>query len=96
MKRQSIHRGGIVSAGYDPTLRILDVEFDTGRVLRCEGIGATMAERFLRSSSPYGYWKDEIEDAFPIREISAKECSEAEAPRKKKSIDELKRLFGDL
>ena len=40
MKRRPIHRGGIASAGYDRTRRWLDVEFETGRVLRCESIGA--------------------------------------------------------
>lgn len=94
MKRRPIHRGGILSAGYDPSRRYLDVEFDTHRVLRCEGIGPEAAERFLSSSSPYGYWKDEIEDAYTIREISEKE-SAAEEPLKKKGIDDLKRLFGD-
>ena len=29
MRRKPIHRGGIVSAGYDPVTRALDFEFDT-------------------------------------------------------------------
>ena len=29
MKRRPIHRGGILSAGYDARARHLDVEFDT-------------------------------------------------------------------
>ena len=94
MKRRPIHRGGIASAGYDRTRRWLDVEFETGRVLRCESIGAEAAERFLRSSSPEAYWREEIEDAYPIREFSAKESDE-ERPVAKKGIEELKRLFGD-
>ena len=68
MKRQPIHRGGILSAGYDPSRRWLDIEFDTHRILRVESIGSEAAERFLRSSSPFGYWKDEIEDNYPVRE----------------------------
>ena len=87
MKRIPIHRGGITSAGYDRTRRWLDVEFDTKRVLR--------ADRFLHSSAPHEYWKEEIEDVYTVREISAKESDE-EKPAAKKSIDDLKRLFGDL
>ena len=34
VKRKPIHRGGIVSAGYDPVRAFLDIEFDTKRVLR--------------------------------------------------------------
>ena len=50
MRRKPIHRGGIVSAGYDPVTRTLDIEFDTKRVLRYEGIGSEVAERFLCSA----------------------------------------------
>ena len=95
MKRRPIHRGGIASAGYDRTRRWLDVEFETGRVLRCESIGREAAERFLDCSSPESYWREEIEDAYPVREISARESDE-ETPAAKRGIDDLKRLFGDL
>lgn len=95
MKRIPIHRGGITSAGYDRTRRWLDVEFDTKRVLRAENVGSEIADRFLHSSAPHEYWKEEIEDVYTVREISAKESDE-EKPAAKKSIDDLKRLFGDL
>lgn len=52
MRRKPIHRGGIVSAGYDPVTRTLDIEFDTKRVLRYEGIGSEVAERFYVPPSP--------------------------------------------
>ena len=84
MKRIPIHRGGITSAGYDRTRRWLDVEFDTKRVLRAENVGSEIADRFLHSSAPHEYWKEEIEDVY------------TEKPAAKKSIDDLKRLFGDL
>ena len=95
MKRRPIHRGGILSAGYDPRERRLDVEFDTHRLMRAEGVGFETAERFLNSGSPMSYWRDEIEENYTIREISKKE-SEAESARPKKTMDDLKRLFGDL
>ena len=95
MKRIPIHRGGITSAGYDRTRLWLDVEFDTKRVLRAENVGSEIADRFLHSSAPHEYWKEEIEDVYTVREISAKESDE-EKPAAKKSIDDLKRLFGDL
>ena len=85
MKRKPIHRGGIVSAGYDPTRRYLDVE----------SVGSEVADRFLHSGSPITYWREEIEDVYTIHEVSAKESDE-EKPVAKKSIDDLKRLFGDL
>ena len=85
MKRRPIHRGGILSAGYDPTRRWLDVEFDTHRILRCENVGLETAERFIGSASPMSYWKDELEENYTIREISDKE-SQAAGSKPKKSI----------
>lgn len=94
MNRKPIHRGGILSAGYDPTRRWLDVEFDTHRVLRCENVGPEVASSFLRSASPFGYWKDEIEENYVVREISRAE-SEKERPIEKKGVDALKAFFGE-
>lgn len=95
MKRRTIHRGGILSAGYSPQGRYLDVEFDTHRILRAEGVGFETAERFMNSGSPAGYWQDEIAENYTVREISQKE-SELAADRPKKTADDLKKLFGDL
>ena len=95
MQRKPIHRGGIAAAGYDPVRRRLDVEFDTKRVLRAEGVCPEVAGRFMRSSAPHVYWREEIEENFTVREISLKE-SDAEAPAARRGADDLKRLFGDL
>ncbi|GEM_PF-173365 len=99
MQRKSIHRGGILSAGYDATRRWLEVEFDTHRLVRVEGIGREMAERFLHSEIPAHYWEEEIVENFRVREISLKESSLSDEETKSKSsssADALKRLFGDL
>lgn len=97
MTRKPIHRGGIRSAGYDSIRRTLDVEFDTGRLLRVAGIGREAAERFLKSASPMSVWRDVIEENFTIREISAKEAqNSASVPSQgRKGLDDLKRLFGE-
>lgn len=94
MKRRPIHRGGILTAGYDSGTRHLDVEFDTRRLVRVENIGSEVADRFLNSGSPGSYWHDVIEENYTIREISK---AESDAPStKKKGTEDLKRLFGDL
>ncbi len=96
MQRRAIRRGGIVSAGYDPDHRWLDIEFDTHRVMRYEGVGPETADRFLTSASPRSYFADEIEDQYPSAEVNSKAVrAAAPAPRKKGVPDELKRLFGD-
>ena len=77
MKRRPIHRGGILSAGYDARARHLDVEFDTHRLVRVENSGPEAADRFLNSGSPGSYWRDVIEEGYTIREISK---AEGDAP----------------
>lgn len=94
MKRKSIHRGGILSAGYDAAHRWLEVEFDTHRLVRVEGIGYEMAERFLHSEMPAHYWEEEIEENFKIREISEKESGLHKA-ESSSGAEALKKLFGD-
>ena len=95
MRRKPIHRGGIVSAGYDPVTRTLDIEFDTKRVLRYEGIGSEVAERFLCSAEPLSCCRDVIEEEYSATELSAKALAETKKPAKKGIPDELRKLFGE-
>jgi hypothetical protein len=68
MERSRIGRGGIRSAGYDKSARVLEVEFDSGKVLRHSGVGAEIARRFLTSAAPSSYYRDNIEEEFPARD----------------------------
>ncbi len=95
MRRKPIHRGGIVSAGYDPVTRTLDIEFDTKRVLRYEGIGSEVAERVLCSAEPLSYYRDVIEEEYSATELSAKALAQTKKPAKKGIPDELRKLFGE-
>lgn len=96
MKRRPIHRGGIVSAGYDPMHGYLDIEFDTKRVLRYEDVGQITAERFLNSAEPASYYHDVIAEEYTATELSSTMLKEEHVEPVKKGIpDELKRLFGD-
>lgn len=63
--RQSIGRGGIRSAGYDRVSRLLEIEFEGGRVVQHTGVGDEIARRFLGSGSPASYYRDNIEEEFP-------------------------------
>lgn len=65
MERKSIRRGGIRSAGYDAKSRTLEVEFDSGRVVRHGAVGAEIARRLLTSAAPASYYRDNIEEEYP-------------------------------
>lgn len=96
MQRRPIRRGGILSAGYDPDRRWLDIEFDTRRVVRYEDVGQETAERFLTSASPSSYFAEAIEDQYSSSEINSKAARDAGITPKKKGVpEELKRLFGE-
>lgn len=95
MLRRPIHRGGIVSAGYDPLTRSLDIEFDTKRVLRYEDVGSEVVERFLSSAEPVSYYHDVIEEEYTASELSSKTLQDKAKPVKKGIPDELRKLFGD-
>lgn len=67
MERKPIRRGGIRSAGYDRARRELEVEFDSGTVVRHSGVGEEIARRFLESAAPASYYRDNIEEEYPSR-----------------------------
>ena len=67
MDRKSIRRGGIRSAGYDRSRRELEIEFDSGTVVRHSGVGEEIACRFLESAAPASYYRDNIEEEYPSR-----------------------------
>lgn len=98
MQRMPIHRGGIVSAGYDAASRSLDIEFDTHRVVRYCDVGSEVAERFLTSAAPVSYFHDEIEDQYSATELGVRSLKDVAAPAPKKNeqaLDALKKLFGE-
>ncbi|HUD25490.1 MAG TPA: KTSC domain-containing protein [Burkholderiaceae bacterium] len=67
--RKPIRRGGIRSAGYDASTRVLEIEFDNGSVLQHSAVGAEIARRFLTSAAPASYYKDNIEEEFMVRRV---------------------------
>ena len=68
--RKPINRGGIKSAGYERASRILEIEFSNGQILQYTGVGDEIARRFLASSAPASYWRDNIEEEFSCKRLS--------------------------
>jgi hypothetical protein len=67
--RKPIRRGGIKSAGYDRTARVLEIEFDSGAVIQHTAVGEEIARRFLTASAPGSVYKDTIQEEYTIRRI---------------------------
>jgi hypothetical protein len=69
IERKPISRGGFKSAGYDRGARVLEIEFDNGSVIQYTAVGEEIARRFLSSTSPLSYYKDNIQEEFTIRRV---------------------------
>jgi hypothetical protein len=69
IERKPIRRGGIKSAGYDRSARVLEIEFDSGEVIQHTAVGEEIARRFLAASSPGSVYKDTIQEEYTIRRI---------------------------
>jgi KTSC domain len=69
IERKAIRRGGIKSAGYDRSNRILEIEFDNGSIIQHTTVGEEIARRFLASSAPASVYKDTIQEEFTIKRI---------------------------
>ncbi|WP_374512071.1 KTSC domain-containing protein [Niveibacterium sp.] len=69
IERKPIRRGGIKSAGYDRSARVLEIEFDNGSVIQHSSVGDEIARRFLASGSPASYYRDNIQDEFTQRRV---------------------------
>ncbi|QSI75726.1 KTSC domain-containing protein [Niveibacterium microcysteis] len=69
IERKPVRRGGIKSAGYDRSARVLEIELDNGSVIQHTGVGDEIARRFLSSGSPASYYRDNIQDEFTQRRV---------------------------
>lgn len=93
MQRKPIRRAGLLSAGYDPSKRYLEIEFDTHRVLRYCDVDSETAHRFLTASQPGSFFHDVIEEEYTSYEPGPEKAN-ADAKPKKGVPDALKALFG--
>lgn len=65
--RKALSGGTLKAAGYDAARRVLTVEFSDGRLIEYSGVGREIAQRFLESTAPWSYFRDNIEDEFTGR-----------------------------
>lgn len=67
MKRVS--SGKLRAIGYDPGARVLQIEFDDGRIMQYQPVGQEIWRRLSTSGSMSSYFRDNIEDEFTARRI---------------------------
>lgn len=66
------HSGKLRAIGYDAGTRILKVELEDGSALKYANVGESLWRNLKNASTPWSYYRDNIEDAFTARHVSAK------------------------
>lgn len=70
MKRLS--SGRLRAIGYDRRARLLRVELDDGSAVEYSGVGEDVWRRLEQSGSAWSYYRDNIEEEFSGRRVSAR------------------------
>jgi len=67
MEMKKINAGKLRAIGYDARERILRVEFDDGSAIDYDAVGLEVWRKLSSSSSPWSYYRDNIEEEFTGR-----------------------------
>lgn len=71
MKRIPLESSDVVSVGYDPAERLLEIEFHEGRLYRYMDVPQDIYDHFLKADSPGGYFNSYINGYFRYRRVEA-------------------------
>jgi hypothetical protein len=71
MEMIKISAGKLRAIGYDAQTRTLRVQLDDGSALEYSGITEALWRRFQSSGSQWSFYRDNIEEEFTARRVSA-------------------------
>lgn len=71
MEMKRINSGKLRAAGYEPRQRILRIEFADGSTVEYLAVGDEVWRRLSSSSAAWSYFRDNIEEEFASRRVSA-------------------------
>ena len=69
MDRKKVSSSLIRSVGYDERSRVLEVEFNDGRVNQYSGVSAEVHRRLISAPSIVSYFRDNVEESFPAKRV---------------------------
>lgn len=70
MQRSPLQSSAVLSAGYDPITRELELEFKNGRIYRYREVPAGVYEFLLRTPSKGGYVNRMIQNRYAFEEVT--------------------------
>ena len=68
MEMKRLAGGNLRAAGYDERRRVLVVELTSG-TFEYTGVSADTARRMLAASSPWSFFRDNVEEEYPAKKI---------------------------
>ena len=69
MDRKKVISSSIRSIGYDERNRVLEVEFNDGRVNQYSAVSAEVHRRLISAPSIVSYFRDNVEESFPAKRM---------------------------
>lgn len=69
MEMKKVSSGKLRAIGYDAGARVLQIEFDDGRLMQYQPVGQEMWRRLSSSGSMFSYFRDNIEEEISGRRI---------------------------
>jgi KTSC domain len=87
MTRKPLSSGKLKSAGYDESLRVMEIEFTNGDIYEYKGVSRELYRQLLSSPSPSSFFEDKIDEQFTGRRMAKQSRTGAD--------DAFNALFGD-
>jgi hypothetical protein len=69
MDRKKVNSSSIRSVGYDERNRVLEVEFNDGRIMQYSGVSGELHRRLMNAPSMVSYFRDNIEESFAAKRV---------------------------
>ena len=69
MDRKNVGSSSIRSVGFDERNRVLEVEFNDGRINQYSGVSAEIHRRLVSAPSIVSYFRDNVEESFTAKRI---------------------------
>ena len=69
MERMKVNSSTIRAVGYDERGRVLEVEFNDGRVNQYTGVSPEVHRRLISAPSIVSYFRDNVEESFPAKRL---------------------------
>jgi hypothetical protein len=78
-----INSGKLRAIGYDPAVRILQVQLEDGTILQYGAVGEETWRRLSNSAAAWSFYRDNIEEEFAVKRVSG------HGPAARNSLDDL-------